>query len=123
MRANICLPTVFFVVLTPDIRSVAARMMGGSWWHLRAAHVGYFSDETFSKAAKKARLAVVGKRRALWVFPLWYLTQRLGQYLPAKRLNRWVLRQSMLERIYQCQIHLDLRDSWLLFLRAAYVIL
>ena len=112
-------PKGLMVVVTPDIRSAAARLMGQSWWHLRAAHVGYFSEKTFSMAAKKAGLIVIGKRRALWVFPIWYITERLGQYLPVNHLNKWALRQPVLGRIYQHEIHLDLRDSWLLFLRAA----
>ena len=112
-------PGGLMVVVTPDVSSLAARAMGRSWWHLRPAHVGYFSKKTFSHAAQKAGLQVIRMRRALWVFPVWYLTERLSKYLPLGRFNQWVQRQSGLGRLYRHKIYLNLRDSWVYYLKSS----
>ncbi len=38
------------LVVTPDIASLAARVLGKRWWHLRVAHVGYFDRATLTDA-------------------------------------------------------------------------
>jgi SAM-dependent methyltransferase len=42
------------VVVTPDVRSLAARIMGKRWWHYRIAHIGYFDRKTLSHAFDRA---------------------------------------------------------------------
>ena len=36
-------PGGLVLLVTPDVDSVAARLFGKRWWHLRLAHVGYFN--------------------------------------------------------------------------------
>ena len=55
-------------VVTPDVGSVAARLMRHRWWHFRAAHIGYFNHRTLAAAAAKAGLRVVSTRRPVWYF-------------------------------------------------------
>jgi len=70
------------VVVTPDVTSVAARLLGWRWWHFRVAHVGYFSPRTLGRLLDRAGLASFRSARPGWVLPLSYLLERVESYLP-----------------------------------------
>jgi 2-polyprenyl-3-methyl-5-hydroxy-6-metoxy-1,4-benzoquinol methylase len=70
------------LVVTPDIGSAVARLLGKRWWHLRVAHVCYFDARTLEAAAREAGLAVVQRFRPLWFFPVSYLMERVLKYVP-----------------------------------------
>ncbi|MCH2127095.1 MAG: class I SAM-dependent methyltransferase [Pirellulaceae bacterium] len=99
------------VVVTPDVSSLAARILGRRWWHLRLAHVGYFSSRTLQRAAKNAGLAEVRCFRAKWFFPVEYLAQRLESYLPIAWWNRLAIKLPLLRWCYRQVVPLNLRDS------------
>jgi 2-polyprenyl-3-methyl-5-hydroxy-6-metoxy-1,4-benzoquinol methylase len=101
------------VVVTPDAGSLAARLLGHRWWHFRLAHVGYFNSSTMRKAAANAGLEIVGKRRAVWFFPVQYLATRLERYLPVAWLNRRLESSALFRKT----ITLNLFDSWVFLLR------
>jgi SAM-dependent methyltransferase len=73
------------LVITPDVASVAARVMGKRWWHYRMAHICYFERATLVAALRRAGLEPVAVFRPSWYFTVDYLTQRLGAYLPVIR--------------------------------------
>jgi 2-polyprenyl-3-methyl-5-hydroxy-6-metoxy-1,4-benzoquinol methylase len=99
------------IVITPDVGSVAARLLGPKWWHFRLAHVGYFSRETLTEAARSAGLQALGWRRAKWYFRSGYLADRVARYLPTKGLTRLVRRVE--PRLLDIIIPLNLFDSWI----------
>ena len=49
---SVMAPDGICVVVTPDVNSVAARLMGWKWWHFRAAHIGYFNKSTLGLGAR-----------------------------------------------------------------------
>ncbi len=100
------------VLVTPDGRSMAARLLGRRWWHYRIAHVSYFDRRTLARALERAGLRAERLQRARWFFPIGYLATRLEQYLPVAWLNRLVRRTPGLRRIYDWIVPLDLRDSF-----------
>ncbi len=73
------------LVITPDVASVAARVMGRHWWHYRLAHICYFERKTLLAALQCAGLEPVAIFRPSWYFTADYLNQRLGAYLPMVR--------------------------------------
>ena len=99
------------IVVTPDVRSLAARAMGKKWWHYRIAHISYFSKKTLTLALHKAGLEPVGWHRPAWHFPLDYLLVRLGNYIP------FVAKLSLLRMTKTVTIPLNLHDSWLVVAR------
>jgi SAM-dependent methyltransferase len=109
-------PDGLLVVVTPDVSSVAARLLGKRWWHFRVAHVGYFSPRSFDRAAARAGLRIVGTERARWYFPVKYLLERAGRYLPieplVERIGESGPGRAMLSRV----VPLDLFDSSVFFL-------
>ena len=49
-------PGGMLVIVTPDIGSLAARIMGGRWWHYRVAHINFFNRHSLALAFGKTRL-------------------------------------------------------------------
>lgn len=84
MRAikSVMAPDGICVVVTPDVNSVAARLMGWKWWHFRAAHIGYFNKSTLTLALETAGLRVNAITRPTWHLPSSYLAERAFKYLP-----------------------------------------
>jgi 2-polyprenyl-3-methyl-5-hydroxy-6-metoxy-1,4-benzoquinol methylase len=99
------------VVVTPDVSSLAARILRHRWWHFRLAHVGYFNNRSMREAARKTGLAVQSIRRVQWFFPIHYLAERVAQYLPIRPINRIASNFGPLRRLYDCVIPLNLHDS------------
>jgi SAM-dependent methyltransferase len=96
------------LVVTPDVRSLAARVLGRRWWHLRLAHVGYFDRRTLATALDRAGLRPVRWWRPGWVFEVSYLADRVVRYLPPLRPVAARLRRGRLGR---AAIGLNPRDS------------
>jgi 2-polyprenyl-3-methyl-5-hydroxy-6-metoxy-1,4-benzoquinol methylase len=95
------------VIVTPDVSSIAARLMRAKWWHYRLAHISYFERRTLEKLLNRAGLEIVATHRPGWYFPLSYLVQRVMQYLPAS------LRVGVPAALDRITIPLNLFDSLL----------
>lgn len=70
------------VVVTPDVGSLTARLMGYRWWHYRIAHIGYFDKKTLNLALVNAHLQQLCILRPKWYFSMPYLIERVNFYLP-----------------------------------------
>ena len=79
---SVMAPDGICVVVTPDVDSIAARLMGWKWWHFRAAHIGYFNKSTLALALETAGLRINAITRPSWVLPSSYLAERAFSYLP-----------------------------------------
>ncbi len=101
-------PEGIAVIVTPDVGSVAARLLGRRWWHYRLAHVGYFRRSSMKRAVAEADLHIVRHCRASWYFPIDYLMPRLARYLPPLRPIDRLLQKTWVARI---TIPLNLFDS------------
>jgi SAM-dependent methyltransferase len=69
-------PAGVLVMVTPDINSRAARLAGSRWWHLRPAHVAFFSRSSIDALLRRAGLSFVAERRYAWTFSAHYLLSR-----------------------------------------------
>jgi SAM-dependent methyltransferase len=92
------------LVITPDVASVAARVMGKHWWHYRMAHICYFERDTLLAALRHADLEPIAIFRPSWYFTADYLIQRLGAYLP-------MVRKMQLPILERMVVPLNLFDS------------
>jgi len=103
-------------VVTPNIESWTAKIMGQKWWHLRMAHVGYFSPRSLEQAAAECGLRVVREIQAIWFLPLDYVLVRLGKYLPSKIRTSW---NRMVEApsLAKITIPINLFDSTVTYLK------
>lgn len=106
-------PDGVVILVTPDVGSVAARILRRRWWHFRLAHVGYFDRRSLVAATSAAGLSWVDEGRARWFLPLGYLAERLlalAGRSPSKR-------PGVTRRLDGWTIPLDLRDSFVVALK------
>ena len=101
------------IVVTPDVGSIASRVLGRRWWHRRIAHVGYFDRSTLRRALSEAGLLALAWQRPGWRFRVDYLVPRVHRYLPR------FLHVRAPARLGRVRVPLNLLDSWLVaFTRA-----
>ncbi len=73
-------PNGLLYLVTPDIRSLAARALGRRWWGLRPAHLYYFSYHTLKKMLEENGFTVVSCSSYGRVFTLGYWLSRIKSY-------------------------------------------
>jgi 2-polyprenyl-3-methyl-5-hydroxy-6-metoxy-1,4-benzoquinol methylase len=110
-------PQGIIILVTPNVGSLVARLLGQRWWHFRLAHVGYFSNPSLLKAVERAGLTVVQHFSAKWFFRVSYLAERLESYLPVSEFNRLCSRMAVLRWLYDRVMPLNLHDSIVLVLK------
>jgi SAM-dependent methyltransferase len=93
------------IIITPDVHSLAAKMLGWKWWHFRVAHIGYFNKNTLRLVTEKTGFRIVTYMRPSWCFTVDYLWERLKKYLPG------TVHFSMPSSLREIKIRLNLRDS------------
>lgn len=107
-------PGGILMVVTPDVASVARKLLRRRWWHFRLAHVGYFDARSFGIACRRAGLTIARRQRAKWFFRMSYLIERVAQYLPFVR-SLGLSRRFFPEQI----VPLNLFDSWVFVCRSS----
>ncbi len=95
------------IIVTPDVESIAARVLGWKWWHFRVAHIGYFNKRNLFLALDRAGLRPILVRRPGWFFTADYLWERVNRYLPRP------LRMASPRFLAKQVIPVNPRDSWL----------
>jgi len=93
------------VLITPDVSSIAAKLLKYKWWHFRFAHIGYFNRFNLNLLAHRAGLKPLKTIRPSWYFSLRYLMERVSNYLPSK------LKLPMFKFYDKITIPVNLRDS------------
>lgn len=96
------------LVVTPDVGSFAAKILGFKWWHFRIAHISYFNRRNLTLLAARAGLHVCSFSRPSWYFSYGYLRERLCRYLPS-----WLIPPSI-GPLRKLVIPLNLGDSLLM---------
>jgi SAM-dependent methyltransferase len=108
---DILAPGGILCLVTPDIHSLAARLAGKRWWHLRPGHVAFFSAKSLSALLGNAGFTIVRRKRYAWTFSLHYLFTRIPPLSSAANRPRTAF---VLKRI---RIKLALRDSFEIYAR------
>lgn len=107
--ARVLKPGGVVYLVTPDIESLSARVLGSRWWGLRPAHIYYFSRRTMAALLEKAGFTVVETRSYGRIFSWGYWLSRLANYpwLVRRPLGALVEALSMRDKF----LYLDTRDS------------
>ena len=101
-------PGGMLVIVTPDIGSLAARIMGGRWWHYRVAHLNFFNRRSLDWLLEKNGLEIALSKRFAWNFSAYYLLTRLLPFCKGKALQT---------RLKKLHLKLHLLDSWEIYAR------
>jgi 2-polyprenyl-3-methyl-5-hydroxy-6-metoxy-1,4-benzoquinol methylase len=103
-------------IVTPDIESLSARILGSRWWGLRPAHIFYFSSKTLRAMLEANGFEIVYRRSYGRIFSWGYWLSRLTNY-PRFIYNTvaWVIRLFGVEDKF---LYLDTRDTVQMVARA-----
>lgn len=99
------------LLVTPDMSSLSAKLLGSRCWHYRLAHVGYFDRRSLEAAFARVGLRAFEWHRPVWYFPVAYLATRLEAYLPVAWFNRLAQRFGPLRWLYGQTLRLRISDS------------
>lgn len=108
-------PGGLLVVITPDIGSVAARLLGRRWWHFRFAHIGYFSRRTMRAALGAAGFRTDRVEPYTWWFQSGYLLERVAQYVPGGALLAKIAHSRALRSLTSVELPVRLYDSFVFY--------
>jgi 2-polyprenyl-3-methyl-5-hydroxy-6-metoxy-1,4-benzoquinol methylase len=78
--AGILRPGGLVYIVTPDIESLSARVLGRRWWGLRPAHLYYFSAKTLSRMLAETGFEVLEVRSFGRIFSYGYWLSRIRHY-------------------------------------------
>lgn len=112
LRAHVS-PDGLVVVGTPDVDSLARRVLRGRWWHFRVAHVCFLPTRAFDEATRRAGLRPEARERQTWWFEPPYLAERLGVLLGSRRMGQGLAAAAAMGP--DVSIPVDPRDSWLYY--------
>jgi 2-polyprenyl-3-methyl-5-hydroxy-6-metoxy-1,4-benzoquinol methylase len=108
---EILAPGGVLCLVTPDIHSLAARLAGRRWWHLRPGHLAYFSKKSLATLLGDAGFTILRRKRYAWTFSAHYLLTRLKAF-------RFLVRGRRAAMIFKkIPIKLALRDSFEIYAR------
>ena len=73
---QILAPEGIVCLVTPNIKSLAARFSGRRWWHFRPAHLNYFTKTSLHALLDRTGFSILKIRRYSWTFSAHYLLSR-----------------------------------------------
>jgi SAM-dependent methyltransferase len=104
-------PAGILALVTPDIHSLAARVAGRKWWHLRPAHLSFFSRSSLATLLGRAGFSIFHERRYSWTFSVHYLVSR------RPRLRVFLKNPSLATLLKKIPLKLALGDSFEIYAR------
>jgi 2-polyprenyl-3-methyl-5-hydroxy-6-metoxy-1,4-benzoquinol methylase len=78
--SNILKPDGILCVSTPDVGSIASRLLRAKWWGVRMEHIFYFSKQSLTGMLDAAGFEIINCRSHVRIFSLKYLSARLRRY-------------------------------------------
>lgn len=105
------LPGGTVCLVTPDVQSLAARIMGKRWWHFRPGHLAYFSKKSLLTLLDRTGFQIVQWKRYAWTFSAHYLLLRT-------RFLKFLVKNPRIAFFWtKIPIKLALRDSFEVYAR------
>ncbi len=102
-------PGGLLYLVTPDIASLSATLLGGYWWGLRPAHIHYFSRASLGRLLAAAGFEVVGAASFGRIFSYGYWASRVRHYpAPVHKTLTGLIRLFGVENKF---LYLNTRDA------------
>jgi 2-polyprenyl-3-methyl-5-hydroxy-6-metoxy-1,4-benzoquinol methylase len=113
-KANkILSPEGILCLVTPDINSLAAKIMGRKWWHCRPAHLGFFTKKSLPRVLQRGGFRIVKRKNYSWTFSAHYLLSRISW------LNFFTENPILSSILKKIPIKLILQDSFEIYAQKA----
>ena len=77
---SVLAPEGILYLVTPNIASLSATILGSYWWGLRSAHFVYFTPQTMEEMLRKAGFRILTLRSYGRIFTYGYWISRLKNY-------------------------------------------
>ena len=107
--AHLLEPLGVLVIVTPNIKSLAARVAGAKWWHFRPAHLAFFTASSLQKLLAEAGFQTKKSSSYSWTFSLFYLISRFRFLRPIWNQPKVALLTK------KVRVKLALGDSFLIY--------
>jgi SAM-dependent methyltransferase len=107
--ARVLRPGGRLVLLTPDVGSLVARVLGPRWWGLLDDHYFYFSRQTLRRLLEAEGFAVERMVALGRVFRLSHWVSKLAQY--NRTLHRSATRVTRGLRVDELHVSINLGDQ------------
>lgn len=78
--ARVLVPGGAVMVVTPDVKSLTAKVMGSRWSHYKREHLYYFSGETLARLLEETGFRVLERRAAAKCLNVAYVTTQFRAY-------------------------------------------
>jgi 2-polyprenyl-3-methyl-5-hydroxy-6-metoxy-1,4-benzoquinol methylase len=69
-------------IVTPNRKSFVALLLRSKWWHIRPAHVGYFSKADLLRILNERNMKVIDTFYPDWYFPFSEIQRKISEYFP-----------------------------------------
>lgn len=107
--AKLLKPGGILYLVTPDIDSLSAKILGSYWWGFRPAHIQYFSEASLTRLLREAGFEVVLAKSFGRIFSYGYWLSRLRHYPAWMRAPIQAAVRAF--RIDRKLLYIDTRDS------------
>ena len=101
-----------FTVVTPNFNSLARRIFGEKWWHIRIGHLHYFDRKSLAKLLQLTGFRVIKRKGYVWRFSFFYLVTRLLSGRALNLLNRMCKHIRAFQWLMNLSVPVNLFDSF-----------
>jgi len=109
-------PNGILCIVTPNIDSIAFRLLKRRWWHVRVAHIHFFSPGTLSRLLDMAGFKIIKHRHYSWYFSIRYLLSRFDNTF-IKCLHNNFNRLYICRKFLNTKIRVNFFDSMEIYAR------
>jgi 2-polyprenyl-3-methyl-5-hydroxy-6-metoxy-1,4-benzoquinol methylase len=106
-------PAGILCVVTPDFDSFVAKFLKQNWWHVRQAHIYYFTEKSLERLLDEAGYKIMKKKRYGWTFSVDYWASRFENFNRAVFvLSQFLKRRALFRPAFKWNIRINFMDSF-----------
>jgi 2-polyprenyl-3-methyl-5-hydroxy-6-metoxy-1,4-benzoquinol methylase len=106
-------PTGVLCLVTPDFDSFVARTLKQNWWHVRQAHIYYFTEEILERLLDETGYRIIKKKRYAWTFSVDYWASRFESFSPPIfAFAQFLKRRALVRPAFRWNVRINFMDSF-----------
>lgn len=100
-------------VVTPDFDSFVAKFLKQNWWHVRQAHIYYFTETSLKRMLEETGYRIIKKKRYAWTFSVDYWASRFENFSPPiYAFAQFLKRRALFRPAFNWNIRINFMDSF-----------